>query len=119
MGAQNTHDVVLLILAICGGIVTLVGALEKIISAGRILGSPYAEHTRRITALEARCDKYDRYFDSDKQRIQDLEQALSIIIQSQFAILSHLCGGDKGETEQLKAAQTELQKYLTLRGIKV
>lgn len=47
------------VLAICGGIVTIIGAIEKVVGAGKVLHAPNAEQNRRIAELEKRCDKYD------------------------------------------------------------
>ena len=106
-----------IILAICGGILTIINAVEKIVGAGKALNAPNAEQDRRLAALEARCDKYDRYFDSDKQRIADLEQMLSVLMQAQFALLSHAINGN--DTENLRKVRDDMLAYLTKRGISV
>ena len=106
-----------IILAICGGILTIINAIEKIVGAGKALNAPNAEQDRRLAALEARCDKYDRYFDSDKQRISDLEQMLSVLMQAQFALLSHAINGN--DLDKLKEVQGRMMDYLTKRGITV
>ena len=105
------------ILAICGGIVTIIGAIEKIVNAGKVMNAPNLEQNKRLDALEARCDKYDVYFRSDKQRLNDLEQSLSVLMQAQFALLSHAINGN--DTDKLKRAQEDMLEYLTKRGIKV
>ena len=106
-----------ILLAICGGIVTIFGAIEKLIIAGRAINSPNTEQNRRIVALEARCDKYDQYFSHDKQRINDLEQALSVLMQAQFALLSHAINGN--DVGKLKKVQDDMHDYLSKRGISV
>ena len=105
------------VLAICGGIVTIIGAVEKIVNAGKFVNAPNVEQDRRLDALEARCDKYDRFFDSDKQRLTDLEQSLSVLMQSQFALMSHAINGN--DVDKLKKAQNDMLEYLTKRGITV
>lgn len=105
------------ILAICGGIITIIGAVEKIVNAGKFVNAPNVEQDKRLDALEARCDKYDRFFDSDKQRLNDLEQSLSVLMQSQFALMSHAINGN--DVDKLKKAQNDMLEYLTKRGISV
>lgn len=104
-----------IISGICGGIITILGALEKIMSAKKVITAPEREQDKRIASLEARCDAYDRYFDSDKQRISDLEISLSIMMRAEFALLSHAVNGN--DVDKLKEAQTEMFNYLSQRGI--
>jgi len=105
------------ILAICGGIITITGAVEKIVNTGKVINAPNEEQNKRLKALEERCDKYDRFFDSDKQRLNDLEQSLSVLMQSQFALMSHAINGN--DIDKLKKAQGDMLEYLTKRGITV
>lgn len=105
------------VLAICGGIITIIGAIEKIVGAGKTINAPNKEQDRRLDALEKRCDKFDRLFDLDKQRIADLEQMLSVMMQAEFALLSHAINGN--DTDKLKQVQSSMMEYLTKRGISV
>ena len=106
-----------IVLAVCGGVTTIINAVDKVVGAGKAINAPNVEQDRRIAALEVRCDKYDRYFDSDKQRIQDLEQMLSVLMQAQFALLSHAINGN--DTDKLRKVQESMMDYLTKRGISV
>lgn len=105
------------ILAVCGGIITVIGAVEKIVNAGKVIHAPNAEQDRRIKALEERCDRYEQYLNSDKQRLNDLEQSLSILMQGNFALLSHAINGN--DVDKLRRTQGEMLDYLTKRGISV
>ena len=60
---------------------------------------------------------FQSYFDSDKQRLSDLEQALSVLMQGTFALISHAVNGN--DVDKLKKTQEEMMDYLTKRGIKV
>lgn len=117
MFTLETLPYIAVILAICGGIITIIGAVEKIVNAGRFINSPNIKQNKRLDALEARCDKYDRFFDSDKQRLNDLEQSLSVLMQSQFALMSHAINGN--DIDKLKKAHDDMLEYLTKRGISV
>lgn len=105
------------LLALCGGIVTIISAIEKIVNAGKVINGPYTEHNRRIKALEERCDKFEQYFSRDNQRLADLEQTLSILLQAEFALLSHAINGN--DVDKLKDVQSAMMEYLTKRGISV
>ena len=104
-------------LAICGGLLTISNLIEKVAKAKKAIDAPNEEQNRRIRELERKCEKYDDYFRSDKQRIQDLEQSLSILMQGNFALLSHAINGN--DTDKLKKVQSDMMEYLTQRGIKV
>lgn len=106
-----------IILAICGGMLTIINTFDKLIRAGKAMNAPNVEQDKRLDALEARCDKYDRFFDSDKQRLNDLEQSLSVLMQSQFALMGHAINGN--DVDKLKKAQNDMLEYLTKRGISV
>lgn len=106
-----------IVLAVCGGVTTIINAVDKVVGAGKAINAPNVEQDRRIKALEARCDKYDRYFDSDKQRLNDLEQSLSVLMQGTFALLSHAINGN--DTDKLKEVQSTMMDYLSKRGIHV
>lgn len=106
-----------IILAVCGGVLTIINAIEKVVGAGKAINAPNVEQDRRIAALEVRCDKYDQYFDSDKQRLSDLERSLSVLMQAQFALLDHAIDGN--DTEKLRSAKNKMMDYLTQRGISV
>lgn len=104
-------------IAACGWIVVIINAIEKIALARKAINAPNEEQDRRLAALEARCEKYDRYFNSDKQRLSDLEQALSVLMQGTFALISHAVNGN--DVDKLKKTQEEMMDYLTKRGIKI
>lgn len=106
-----------LILGVCGAIITVIGAIEKIMDVGKVVHEPNAEQDRRITTLENRCDTFDRYLQSDKQRITELEASLSMIMKVQFALLSHAINGN--DLDKLKEVQSEMLTYLSQRGIHV
>lgn len=114
---METIPIWVTILGICGGITTIISAIEKIVNASRAVNAPNAEQNRRLKELEIRCDRYDTFFSSDKQRITDLEQSLSILMQGTLALISHAVNGN--DVDKLKDTQEHMLEYLTKRGIKV
>lgn len=105
------------ILAICGGIITIIGAVEKIVNAGKVINEPNVEQNKRLDALEARCDKYDEFFATDKHRMDTFEQSISIMMQAEFALLSHAINGN--DIDKLREVHSSMMEYLTKRGISV
>ena len=105
------------ILGICGGIITIISAIKEVVGAGKAINRPNEEQNKRLDSLEARCDKYDQYFSADKQRIEDLEESLSVLMQGTFALISHAVNGN--DVDKLKQVQQDMLKYLTQRGISV
>ena len=114
---METIPIWVTILGICGGITTIISAIEKIVNASRAVNAPNAEQNRRLKELEIRCDRYETFFSSDKQRITDLEQSLSILMQGTLALISHAVNGN--DVDKLKDTQEHMLDYLTTRGIKV
>lgn len=105
------------ILGICGGIITILNTVEKLVGAGKAINAPNHEQDRRITNLETRCDEFDRYLRADKQRIEDLEMSLSMLMKVEFALLSHAINGN--DLDKLKDVQSEMLDYLSKRGISI
>ena len=105
------------ILAVCGGILTIINTIDKVVGAGKAINAPNVEQDRRLSELESRCDKYDQYFDADKQRLNDLEQSLSVLMQGTFALISHAVNGN--DVDKLEKTREDMLTYLTTRGIKV
>lgn len=114
---METISIWALILGVCGAIITVIGAIEKLVDMGKIVQEPNAEQNLRIAKLESRCDAFERYLEHDKKRIDDLESSLSMIMKVQFALLSHAINGN--DLDKLKDVQSEMLTYLSQRGIHV
>lgn len=79
--------------------------------------APERSQNDRITALESRVnDLYDKQL-KEKDRIKELEKSDVITQESILALMSHAIDGN--HVEELKKAKSDLQKYLTHKGVNV
>lgn len=103
----SPHDIWLLVLAICGGIVTLFKAVEVITTLVEKFKSPSDILEQRVTTIESKISKYEA-------RIDHLESGNEVTQEAILALLSHAL--NNGDTEGLKSAKKKLEQYLIARG---
>lgn len=118
-------DLVSIIMAVCGGIITLSAAFSiiwKIIDKAR---SPEVIQNNRLTALEEEYAKleqkfkdYDTYLDRDKKRLDNLEFGNEATNEALLALLNNAINPD-GTVEELKTAKKKLEKYLISRKVDI
>lgn len=108
------------LLSICGGIITVAGAVTiviKIINAAKKpnkeIRSSISEQSSRIDTIEDRLDSYEEYFKRDLTRIEAIEEGNRVTQRALLALLSH--GIDGNDVDSLKQAKTKLEEYLTSR----
>ena len=118
------HDIVNIILAICGAIITISGAIAIIVKAVDKAKEPNKKQDERIGALEEEVAKInDRLqqgnirFETDAERMEKLEAAMKetnkVIIESLQALTAHAIDGNN--TQELKDAKKRLDDYLINR----
>lgn len=114
------NDAIGVILAICGGIITVSAALSIIWKAVEKARQPETEQNQRISSLEstivkmqARFNEYDSYLDRDKKRLDNLEFGNEATNEALLALLNHAINGE--DKEGLKLAKKKLEKYLISR----
>ena len=108
------------ILATCGAIVSIsaaAGVIWKIITRAK---KPNEEQDKRLDDIEKRLGEhdekfrsYDRHFQSDKDRIESMEEGNRVTQQAILALLAHAIDGNN--IEPLKHAEENLQQYLINR----
>lgn len=101
------------IVAICAGfsaICVAVGWVLKIIKAAK---APTKALEDRIEALERINGQHADYLANDKRRIDAIEEGNRVTQRAILALLSH--GIDGNDVDGLKAAKSDLQKYLIER----
>lgn len=110
-----------IILAVCGAIITISGAIAVIINFVNKAKEPNKVQDERISALEesvkridARLEQGDNRFSSDSKRMEAIEQSMKVtnkvIIESLQALTSHAIDGNN--IEELKEAKKSLDNYL-------
>lgn len=106
-----------IILAVCGGIVAVSGAITVIVKLLAKLKEPELNQNDRITKCEKDIDGikqqfkvYDGYFAHDKQRLDRLEFGNEAENRALLALLNHAINGNN--QDELKAAKSELERFL-------
>ena len=115
------QDIVNVILAFCGAIITISAAFAVIWKVVDHFKAPDKQQDEKIEALEKdvkeikdRLEEGDRRFQKDYERMNDIEEGFrkvtKIIIESLQALTAHAIDGNN--TEELKGAKKSLDNYL-------
>lgn len=118
------QDIINIVLALCGAIITISGAVGIIITLVNKAKAPNKRQDERITLLEAdvrkineRLEEGNKRFDADAKRFTELETAMKatnkVIIESLQALTSHAIDGNN--VQELKEAKKSLDDYLINR----
>ena len=110
-------QLIALILAVCGSIVTISAAIGVITKALDKARAPEKEqnerldaHEKRLNALDEIIIKFREYFDNDDRRFKEIEKSNKITQSALLALLKHSINGN--DTESLKEARKNLEEYL-------
>lgn len=110
-------QLIALVLAICGAIVTISAAIGVIAKALDKARAPEKEqnerldaHEKRLNALDEIIVKFREYFDNDDRRFKEIEKSNKITQSALLALLKHSINGN--DTESLKEARKNLEEYL-------
>lgn len=110
-------QLIALILAVCGAIVTISAAIGVITKALDKARAPEKEqnerldaHEKRLNALDDIIVKFREYFDNDDRRFKEIEKSNKITQSALLALLKHSINGN--DTESLKEARKNLEEYL-------
>ena len=110
-------QLIALVLAVCGAIVTISAAIGVIAKALDKARAPEKEqnerldaHEKRLNALDDIIVKFREYFDNDDRRFKEIEKSNKITQSALLALLKHSINGN--DTESLKEARKNLEEYL-------
>lgn len=110
-------QIIAVILAVCGSIITISGAIGVITKAIEKTREPennqnkrLDEHDKRLSALEEIAGKFKEYFDNDDRRFKEIEKSNKITQAALLALLKHSLNGN--DMESLKNAEKSLEEYL-------
>lgn len=101
------------ILLICGGIITIGGAVAVVKRWICRIKRPSAEIKTEVNNVEATLEQHTEYFKNDKIAIDGLKRGQRILYKSHLALISHAIDGNN--TEQLKEVKEDLQEFLIQR----
>lgn len=106
-----------MIVAICGAIVTVAGAVTVIVKAIKQVKAPEVLQNDRITACEGNIADiykkfmdYDMFLKRDKKRLDKLEDGNEVVSEALLALLSHAINGN--DVDGLTSAKNKLNNYL-------
>ena len=110
-------QLIALILAVSGAIVTISAALGVIVKAIDKARAPEKErdkrlddHEKRLNAHDEIIEKFREYFDNDDRRFKEIEKSNKITQAALLALLKHSLNGN--DTASLKEAEKSLEEYL-------
>ena len=110
-------QIIALILAVCGAIVTISAAIGVIAKALDKARAPEKEQNERLDAHEKRLNAHDEiierfkeYFDNDDRRFKEIEKSNKITQSALLALLKHSINGE--DITSLKEAEKSLEEYL-------
>ena len=101
------------VLAFCGAISTIGGAVEKVAKVVKAAKAPNDEQDRRIGAVEKEIVDIKGFLAKDKKRIDSLEEGNRVTQRALLALLAH--GIDGNNQKQMMEAKKELESHLINR----
>jgi hypothetical protein len=110
-------QLVALILAICGGVVTISAAIGVITKTLDKIKEPETMQNKRLELIELKLDthekileKYQEFFTNDDNRFKSIERSNKITQGALLALLKHALNGN--DINSLKVAEKALEEYL-------
>jgi len=100
-------------LVLCGAVSTIGGAASHVVKAVKAAKAPNAEQDRRLTAVEEDLKGVHRFLDTDKKRLDVLDEGNRVTQRALLALLGH--GLDGNNQKQMQDAKTDLEQYLINR----
>ncbi len=118
------QDIINGVLAVCAAISVIAGAAAVIVKVITKAKSPNKAQDEKIAALEDEVEKIkeemrenkknlDRRFNTDKSRLDSIDEANAVTQTAILALLSHAINGN--DKEALQRAKADLENYLTHR----
>ena len=101
------------ILALCGAIATIGGAVEKVAKVVKAAKAPNDEQDRRLASAEKEIADIKGFLANDKKRIDTLENGNRVTQRALLALLAH--GIDGNNQKQMEDAKKELESHLINR----
>lgn len=107
---MNTFELLVLV---CGGLMTICNFCMIIASIIGKVKSPYKELKTELDEVKNKLKEHDSFFDSDKKKLDMLEEGNRVTQKALLALLAH--GIDGNSISAMTEARDELQKYLINR----
>lgn len=107
---MNTMELIAVVLAVAGGISTLGGAANWIVKLVQVLKAPNAEQDKRLEVLEKHMKEVDSFLETDKSRLDNIDESTRVTQRALLALLAH--GIDGNHQKQMEEAKEELEIHL-------
>lgn len=118
----STSSIITVVLAVFGAIATIGKGVEWIGKLITALRKPETTQNDRLDGMDTRIKKledrmdadrilYMQYFERDKDKLDDVQEGMAVIIRAMLATISHAINGN--DTDALRREQGSLQDYLT------
>lgn len=105
-------------LFLCGALITISSVMNVILKFFEWKNRPNQIQDERIKGLEIilqeherKFSDYDRFFLSDKARLDDIDRSNKVTQKALLALLSHAINGN--DVDNLQKAKSDLEDYLT------
>jgi hypothetical protein len=98
------------ILAVCGAVSTIGGAVEKLAKAARVIRAPEQQQNSEIADIKDRLDKIEQKLENDKLAIEDSKQCNHVLTKGMLALLEHGINGNN--IDQMRDARNGVEAYL-------
>lgn len=113
MNNWSPADIWAAILAVASAIVLLANAAEKVSKAVQAARSPGIQQENRLTELEEWRKGVDAKLDTDKKRLDAIDDGNRVTQRALLALLAH--GIDGNNTAQMEKAKADLEEHLINR----
>lgn len=98
------------VLAFCGAVSTIGGAIEKIAKAVQVVKAPEQAQNDEIAEIKGRIDKIEAKLENDKKAIDDAKECNHVLTKGMLALLEHGINGNN--IDQMRDAKKGVEAYL-------
>ena len=106
----SVQDIIAIILAVCGGISVIGGAVVWGAKAFGFIRRPEMEQDSKIADHETRIRELERKANRDFEQIQVMTEEMRILMMGTHALLRHAIDGN--DTDSLKQAEKDIIQFL-------
>ena len=107
---MSTIEIIAAILAVAGAISTLGGAANWLVKLVQVLKAPNVEQDKRLERLEEHMKEVDTFLETDKERLDGIDESTRVTQRALLALLAH--GIDGNHQKQMEEAKKELELHL-------
>ena len=98
------------ILAFCGAVSTIAGAVEKFVKMWRAAKAPEQKQNAEIEKINERLTKIEEQLKREDQKIADSQQCNHVLTEGMLALLEHGINGNN--VKQMREAKQGIEAYL-------